>query len=193
VNIPTTTRLVRAVLAAAAAATAMVATLGFAGDSKAHVVETMTATIGHAATARPEAAAHPALGFELGQTRRSEAMSCSQMSALNCEVLAMGSTLRCSDGALTMRFDGDGTLVSVDVVEKGLSRSEAKARFEATNAELSHQVGPATDVVNDAAFVERNYERVERSYRYRGYDAVVTATSLGAEGVQIREQYRLWR
>jgi hypothetical protein len=48
-------------------------------------------------------------------------------------------------------------------------------------------------VVNDAAFVERNYERVERSYRYRGYDAVVTATSLGAEGVQIREQYRLWR
>jgi hypothetical protein len=184
---------IRLVIAASAGLAGIVATLGFVSESRAHVMTPLTTTLGAVAQEeRPVPAGFTALGFELGTTKRTDALQCAETHSVQCEVLAMGSTVRCNDGGLTMRFDSDGTLIAVDVVRSGMALPAAKARFKGTNVQLAEDVGPPTGVVNER-FVDGLHERAERSYRYRGYDATVTATNLGERGVQILERYRLWK
>ena len=133
----------------------------------------------------------PALGFELGVSTRAEIRLWAEGRELRCDVVAMGRRLRCRGafGDVVARFDTAARLRSLDV-RRWLEPEGAEAVYLATTQQLQDLVGPATSSVRSDRFVSGAYERAERRFEYRGYDATVTATHFGKRGLQLRERYR---
>jgi hypothetical protein len=136
----------------------------------------------------------PALGFEIGESARTDIVAWADAADLVCEVEAMGRRVSCTGprGEVDARFDRHGTLVGMDV-RRWLEPEVAEARHDATVRTLEERVGPTTSEVRSDRFVRAAYERSERHFGYRGYEATVTATHFGHRGVLIRERYRATR
>jgi hypothetical protein len=144
---------------------------------------------------------HPALGFVLGQTRRSDVDAWALRERLACKPGFVASVLECDDVAsfgapkiarLRLQFDEQARLVSVDLFRNG-SAAELVPRYEQLGRELDEAVGPATTNAgtSPARFMTSSpFETAIRTYAYRDYVAKATLLSLGKRGVRLRETYQ---
>lgn len=149
-----------------------------------------------------EAAAHPALGFVLGATRRSEVEAWVAREHASCKPGFVASVLECENLAppgapkiskLRLQFDGNQRLVSVDLFRSEGAPAELVERFQQLGRELDASVGPATKVVGtpSVAFVKSApLQTVTRTYSYRDYVATALLLNFGKRGFRLREQYQ---
>jgi hypothetical protein len=148
-----------------------------------------------------EAKSHPALGFVLGQTQRSDVEAWVKREDLDCKTGFVTSVLECQNVAtagapkistLRLQFDESARLVSVDLFRTE-GTSELVARFEGLGRELDGSVGPATKVVGTPtlAFVRSSpLQTVLREYGYRDYVAKAMLMNFGKRGLRLRETYQ---
>lgn len=148
------------------------------------------------------AAAHPALAFTLGQTRRVDVEAWAKTERASCKAGFVASVVECDDvvglGAppiahLRLQFDGKERLVGVDLFRADVEGAALVTRFQALARELDGKVGPATSSVGTPtlAFMKRSpLETVVRSYAYRDYVATAMLLNLGKRGLRLREQYQ---
>lgn len=148
-------------------------------------------------------ASRPALGFQLGQTTRDDAVRWIGGGAA-CAWTRERTVLRCIDAGvrleggeqiadLYLQFNADGLLVAVDAMHAELDLEVAQARLKARKAELDQRVGPPTHQVGLDGLATLTQGALRRSaveYRYRGYVARVSALHVGRRGVRLREQYQ---
>jgi hypothetical protein len=149
-----------------------------------------------------EAAAHPALGFTLGQTRRANVESWATAQQAHCQAGFVTSVLECQDVAspgapkishLRLQFDAQQRLVSVDLFRSAGAARDLVARFVALTGELDASVGPATSSTGTptlAFMLKTPLQTVGRSYAYRDYVANAMLLNLGKRGLRLREQYQ---
>jgi hypothetical protein len=148
------------------------------------------------------AGAHPALGFTLGQTRRSDVSAWVAKTQTSCQAGPVASVLECANvtslGAvpisqLRLQFDGQERLVSVDAFRADPDGAALVERFRALSRELDASVGPATSSVGTPtlAFMKQSaLQTVVQSYGYRDYVATAMLLNFGKRGLRLREQYR---
>ncbi len=148
------------------------------------------------------AGAHPALGFTLGQTHRSDVEQWAKTQQASCKAGFVTSVLECenvaSSGAppiahLRLQFDGQERLVSVDLFRADAEGSAVVARFQELGRELDASVGPATNAVGSPTlrFMQQSaLQTVVRSYSYRDYVASLMLLNFGKRGLRLREQYQ---
>jgi hypothetical protein len=148
------------------------------------------------------AGAHPALGFTLGQTRRSDVAAWVTHTQTSCKAGLVASVLECrnvtSPGAppisqLRLQFDAQQRLVSVDLFRADLEGAALVERFQALGRELDARVGPATSRVGTPtlAFLKQSsLQTVVRTYGYRDYVATAMLLNFGKRGLRLREQYQ---
>ncbi len=151
-------------------------------------------------TATPSA--HPALGFTLGQTHKSDVERWATTQKASCKAGFVASVLECENvrtpGAppiaqLRLQFDGQQRLVSVDLFRADAEGAALVARFQDLGRELDASVGPATSTVGTPtlAFMRQSaLQTVVRSYRYRDYLASAMLLNFGKRGLRLREQYQ---
>jgi hypothetical protein len=150
------------------------------------------------ATAR----AHPALGFTLGQTQKSEVERWVASTKASCKAGLVASVLECENvtnpGAppitnLRLQFDAQERLVGVDLFRADPEGSALVGRFQALQRELDESVGPATKSVGTPTldFVKKSpLQTVVTTYGYRDYVASAMLLNFGKRGLRLREQYR---
>jgi hypothetical protein len=148
------------------------------------------------------AAAHPALGFTLGQTRRSAVEQWAKTQKASCKAGFVASVLECenvtSPGSapishLRLQFDGAERLVSVDLFRASSDDQALVLRFQELARELDASVGPATSSVGTPtlAFMKQSpLQTVVTTYGYRDYVASAMLLNLGKRGLRLREQYQ---
>jgi len=148
------------------------------------------------------AGAHPALGFTLGQTRRSDVAAWVASSHSSCKAGSVASVLECrnvtSSGAppisqLRLQFDAQQRLVSVDLFRADPEGSALVERFQTLARELDARVGPATNSVGapTLAFMKQSgLQTAVRTYGYRDYVATAMLLNFGKRGLRLREQYQ---
>lgn len=141
---------------------------------------------------KPRPNRRPARSFELGVSTRADVRAWSGGGGLTCESVALGRRWTCKGSSQTIvaRFDRRGRLIGMEI-KRWLDPDEAEARYADTTEQLEELVGPTTSEVRSDRFVRTAYERSERHFGYRGYEATVTATHFGHRGLQLRERYRL--
>ena len=149
-----------------------------------------------------QALAHPALGFTLGQTQKSEVERWIAAQRASCKVGAVASVLECenvaSPGAplissLRLQFDSKNRLVGVDLFRADPEGSALVGRFQELQRQLGAQVGPATSNVGTPTleFVKKSpLQTVVSTYGYRDYVATAMLLNFGKRGLRLREQYR---
>jgi hypothetical protein len=154
-----------------------------------------------AALGGADAAAHPALAFELGQTSRADVQQWINGTQSNCHEGAVTSVLECTDvttfgtpviSRLTLQFDKKSHLVSVDLLRAAPSVYEVLPHFSALERELTERVGPVSSSVGaaNATFLTSTpLQTVVRGFRFRDYSADVMLLNLGKRGFRLREQY----
>jgi hypothetical protein len=147
------------------------------------------------------AGARPALGFELGVTRRSEVEASFERRGLDCKTALRGSALNCRQSAhgdepasdVYVQFDPEGRLVALDRFLEPRTAEEAVRLVQSTERALSGSVGAPTvtrgerrpEFLNGARF-----RQVSVEYRYADYVGRVAATNFGRRGLRVREQYQ---
>jgi hypothetical protein len=148
------------------------------------------------------AGAHPALGFTLGQTRRSDVAAWVAKTHSSCKAGLVASVLECSNvtslGAvpisqLRLQFDAQERLVSVDLFRADPAGAALVERFQALGRELDASVGPPTSSVGTAtlAFMKQSgLQTVVRTHGYRDYVATAMLLNFGKRGLRLREQYQ---
>lgn len=149
------------------------------------------------------AAAHPALDFTLGQTRRGAVQQWAQAHQANCKAGLVASVLECAnvtsaDGGapisqLRLQFDASERLVAVDLFRASSDDQALVLRFQELGRQLDASVGPATSSVGTPtlAFMKQSpLQTVVRTYGYRDYVASAMLLNLGKRGLRLREQYR---
>ncbi|RYZ08674.1 MAG: hypothetical protein EOO73_07415 [Myxococcales bacterium] len=148
-----------------------------------------------------EAKSHPALGFILGRTQRTDVDAWTTRQGLDCKAGFVASVLECenvaSPGApkidkLRLQFDDQARLVSVDLFRTE-GAAELVSRFEQLGRELDEAVGPATTSVGTPtlAFATSSpLQTVLRSYNYRDYVAKASLMNFGKRGLRLRETYQ---
>lgn len=143
---------------------------------------------------RPEPRRRAARFFELGVSRRADVLDWAATTNLTCERKAMGRHVSCDGelGEVEARFDGRGQLVSMEI-RRWMADGEAEELYSSTAVNLEEAVGPPTSTVRDDRFVRHAYERTERHFDYRGYEATIIATHFGKRGLQVLERYRTTR
>ena len=142
-----------------------------------------------------------ALGFELGKTARPAVATWADSVGASCQ--HSGTSLRCfgfreTSGAprlddVLFQFDPAGALVAVDVLRAPSDARQALAYLEELASKLERDVGPATSEVGEQSTSYLEGQRLRRralEFGYRDYVARASATSFGARGVRIREQYQ---
>jgi hypothetical protein len=149
-----------------------------------------------------EAAAHPALGFTLGQTRRADVESWAAAQQTHCQAGFVTSVLECEDVAspgapkishLRLQFDAQQRLVSVDLFRSAGAAKDLVGRFVALANQLDASVGPATSSTGTpsvAFMLKTPLQTVVRSYAYKDYVANAMLLNLGKRGLRLREQYQ---
>lgn len=148
------------------------------------------------------ARAHPALGFTLGQTRRSNVEQWIEAGRVSCKAGLVASVLECENvtaagsapiSHLRLQFDGEERLVAVDLFRQSFDDRALVQRFEELGRELDAQVGPATASLGTPtlAFMKLSpLQTAVRSYGYRDYVASAMLLNLGKRGLRLREQYQ---
>jgi len=148
------------------------------------------------------AKAHPALGFTLGQTRRSAVEQWAKAQRASCKAGFVASVLECDNitgtgsaniSSLRLQFDAAERLVSVDLFRASRDDQALVVRFQELAQQLDASVGPATSNVGTPtlAFMKQSpLQTVVRSYGYRDYVASAMLLNLGKRGLRLREQYR---
>jgi hypothetical protein len=148
------------------------------------------------------ARAHPALGFTLGRTRKSEVESWVLAQKASCKPGLVASVLECenvvSPGAplinnLRLQFDSKSRLVGVDLFRADPEGSALVSHYQQLQRELDASVGPATQSVGTPtlAFVKKSpLQTVVTTYGYRDYVATAMLLNFGKRGLRLREQYR---
>ncbi|MES1185827.1 MAG: hypothetical protein ABUL60_18585 [Myxococcales bacterium] len=148
------------------------------------------------------AGAHPALGFTLGQTRRSGVEAWIAAHGASCKAGLVASVLECENvtaagsapiSHLRLQFDGEERLVAVDLFRQSSDDQALVERFQELGRELDASVGPATSSVGTPtlAFMKQSpLQTIVRSYGYRDYVASAMLVNLGKRGLRLREQYQ---
>lgn len=148
------------------------------------------------------ARAHPALGFTLGQTQKSDIERWATSTKASCKAGLVASVLECENvtsmGAppitnLRLQFDAQERLVGVDLFRADAEGSALVGRFQALQRELDQSVGPATSNVGTPTldFVKKSpLQTVVTTYGYRDYVATAMLLNFGKRGLRLREQYR---
>lgn len=156
----------------------------------------------HGEQGQSPAASHPALGFTLGVTSRGDVERWIGQRRLECESGAVASVVECKQVALpgaplisklTLQFDGQSKLVSLDLFRSGEDAEALLSRFRTLSQELSEQVGPATTRVGEPSLGfmrSAPLQTVMQRHSYRGYVATVMLLNLGKRGLRLREQYQ---
>jgi len=151
---------------------------------------------------RVAAAAHPALGFTLGQTRHSEVAAWVAKTKTSCKIGFVASVLECANvtipgtppiSQLRLQFDAQERLVSVDLFRADPEGGALVERFQALGRELDSSVGPATSSTGTPtlAFMKGSaLQTVVRRYSYRDYVATAMLFNFGKRGLRLREQYQ---
>jgi hypothetical protein len=151
-----------------------------------------------AATAK----SHPALGFTLGQTRRSDVERWAKQERASCQAGLVASVLECEDvtssnappiAHLRLQFDGEQRLVSVDLFRAGGDDHALVTRFQTLGRELEQRVGPATARLGTPtlSFMKASSLRTAvQTFGYRDYVAKSMLLNLGKRGLRLREQYQ---
>jgi hypothetical protein len=148
------------------------------------------------------AGAHPALGFTLGQTRRSAVEQWAKAQRASCKAGLVASVLECENvtvvgGApishLRLQFDATERLVALDLFRASPDDQALVSRFQELGRELDASVGPATSSLGTPtlAFMKQSpLQTVVRTYGYRDYVASALLLNLGRRGLRLREQYQ---
>ncbi len=141
------------------------------------------------------APARPALGFELGKSRKAKVSAALEQRGAECTNARKDTALECKAGAedLFLQFDGAGRLVAVDVFRTPPSSGEAIARLNAIETNLEQVIGPPTARRGSARaeyLQAQPFRQVSLEYRYSDYVGRVSATNFGASGLRVREQYQ---
>ncbi len=144
------------------------------------------------------APARPALGFELGQSRRVEVQAGLEDRGAHCKSVLKETALECErfngkegDDAL-LKFDAGGRLVAVDVFHRTASSAEALRLVRETEARLG-RLGQATRVHgerDERYLAGGRFRQLIVEYRFSDYSARVAATNFGRD-LRVREQYDL--
>ena len=151
-----------------------------------------------------EAAArsHPALGFTLGQTKKSEVERWVASHNASCKAGLVASVLECENVAsagappitnLRLQFDSKERLVGVDLFRADPEGSALVGRFQELQHELNESVGPATRNTGTPTleFVKKSpLQTVATTYGYQDYVATAMLLNFGKRGLLLREQYR---
>jgi hypothetical protein len=144
-----------------------------------------------------QAPARPALGFELGHSRRAEVERELEQRGARCEAVRKDTALSChdlesgNDDDALLQFDAAGRLVAVDVFRRTTSGERALALLGRAEADLTPKLGAATEARGErnAAYLEgQRFRQVVIEYRYSDYTARVAATNFGKD-LRVREQY----
>ena len=138
--------------------------------------------------------ARPALGFELGVSRKRDVQAWLDRHGATCSSARHETALACKmpDDAY-FQFDPQGRLVAVDVLRAPRSAVEALALVGEVEHDLSNKVGAATSSrgQRSAAFLaSQPYQQLALEYRYTDYVGRIAATNLGSRGLRVREQYQ---
>lgn len=156
----------------------------------------------HSERGEAAAASHPALGFSLGVTRRSDVERWIAEQQLQCKAGAVASVLECEHvtlpdappiSKLTLQFDGRKRLVSLDLFRTAEDAEALVIRFRALSAELGEKVGPVTTRVGKPSLGfmrSAPLQTVMERRSYRDYVATVMLLNLGKRGLRLREQYQ---
>ncbi|HVJ21322.1 MAG TPA: hypothetical protein VM686_38185 [Polyangiaceae bacterium] len=145
------------------------------------------------------APARPALGFELGVSRRDQVRTELERRGRAARAAHRDTALECDevdgrkgDDAL-LKFDGAGRLTAVDVFHRTASSAEAVKLLRDREARLAARLGPATHArgERDARYLAAvRFRQVALEYRFSDYSARVAATNFGTD-LRVREQYDL--
>jgi hypothetical protein len=148
------------------------------------------------------AKSHPALGFALGQTRRSDVERWAKQARASCQAGFVASVLECENvtsptappiAHLRLQFDGQQRLVSVDLFRAGGDDQALVTRFQTLGRELEQNVGPATGRLGTPtlSFMKTGSLRTAvQTFGYRDYVARSMLLNLGKRGLRLREQYQ---
>jgi hypothetical protein len=138
--------------------------------------------------------ARPALGFELGVSRKRDVQAWLDRHGATCSSARHETALACKmPHDAYFQFDPQGHLVAVDVLREPRSAVEALALLGEVEHDLSNKVGTATSArgQRSAAFLANApYRQLALEYRYTDYVGRVSATNLGSRGLRVREQYQ---
>ncbi len=151
--------------------------------------------------------AQPALGFALDQMTSSDALAWAERNHVACREQRSGSLLDCKDvpesalgGAgdrpvdeLQLVFSPRTKhLVNIATTQYGLQASDAAAQMSRVVRGLEQQLGKPTRELGQRTghyLDSAPYKTALVRYRFRDYQADVTATNLPGKGTMLREHY----
>ena len=142
------------------------------------------------------AASHPALAWQLGQSRRSDVVP--TLGGAEClRSTRDDSVLRCQNlpqpgDDLHLQFDAQDRLVAVDLLRAPSDGSKALIELERREHELQTRVGAATSRSGERnpAYLSSILRRTASEFRYQRYLAKLSAMNYGKRGIRVREQYQ---
>jgi hypothetical protein len=141
------------------------------------------------------AASHPALAWQLGQSRRSDVVT--TLGGADCRSARDDSVLRCknlpeSGDDLHLQFDAQDRLVAVDLLRAPSDGPRALVVLERREQELQARVGEATSRSGqrNPAYLSSILRRTASEFRYHRYLATLSAMNYGKRGIRVREQYQ---
>jgi hypothetical protein len=152
------------------------------------------------------APARPALGFKLDQTTEDEIRSWSKTNKIDCEENSSRGTFVCKNvpglalgdpdmlpvEELTMAFSPAGKLVNLLAMREALTSAKASQVFTARKARLEKEIGAPSHSggKSDPAYFDEDILRTAIvDYKYRDYEATVSATTMLDRTVAVREHY----
>lgn len=151
--------------------------------------------------------AQPALGFVLDQMTSADVLAWAERHHVDCSEQRSGTLLNCNsvpESALGGRGGGSvdelqlvfsptsKRLVNIATTQYGLKASDALAQMSAVVRGLQGQLGKPTRElgVRTADYLESApYKTALVRYRFKDYQADVTATNLPGKGTMLREHY----
>jgi hypothetical protein len=152
------------------------------------------------------APARPALGFKLDQTTEDDVRAWAKTNKVTCEENSTRGSFVCRNvpgsalgdpdvlpvEELTMAFSPAGKLVNLLAMRESLSSIKASQVFVARAARLEKEIGAPSHAggKSDPAFFDEDVLRTAVvDYKYRDYEAMVSATTMFDRTVAVREHY----
>jgi hypothetical protein len=152
------------------------------------------------------APARPALGFKLDQTTEDEVRTWAKANKVACEENSTRGSFVCKNvpgsalgdpdvlpvEELTMAFSPAGKLVNLLAMREALTSTKASQVFVERTGRLAKEIGAPSHAggKSDPAFFDEDILRTAIvDYKYRDYEATVSATTMLDRTVAVREHY----